>query len=109
MSVYAVLGFFRNERCIIVGRSSPASARVSALSDRKKCVVNAVRFPTLRACSAFDISGADMGVFPLIDVLAFDRWKVCGERYTSVGSSLVQTARMGHVVMQVMSFSTVMR
>ena len=71
VSVHAVLDFFRNAHCIIVGRSSPASARVSAPSDRKKCVVNAVRFPALRACSAFDIiSGADMGVFPPMDVPA---------------------------------------
>ena len=65
VSVHAVPGLFRNAHCIIVDRSSPASARASAPSNWKKCVVNAVRFPALRACSAFDVSGADMGVFPL--------------------------------------------
>ena len=73
-SVRAVLGFFRNAHCIIVGRSSLASAYVSAPSDRKKCVVSAVRFPALRACSAFGISGADLGFFSLMDVPAFGRW-----------------------------------
>ena len=84
MSVYAVLGFFRNAHCIIVGRSSPASRRVSALLNEKKCVVSAVRFRALRACSAFGISGVDMGVFPLIDLPTFGRWKIFGKRYASV-------------------------
>ena len=63
----AVLGFFQNARCITVGRSFPASARVSVLPDLKECMVNAVRSPALRACSlsAFVVSGADIGVFPL--------------------------------------------
>ena len=65
VSVRAVLGFFQNAHCIIVGRSSYARARISAPSDRNKCVVNAVHFPALRACSAFGISGIDMGVLPL--------------------------------------------
>ena len=82
--VHAVLGFFRNVHCIIVSRSSPASARVSALYDRKKCVVNAVCFPALRACNAFGISGADMRVFTLIDAPAFGRWETFGEKYASV-------------------------
>ena len=84
VSARAVLGVFRNAHCIIVGRSSLASARVSATSDRKKCVVSAVRFPALRACSAFGISGADMGVFPLMNVPAFGRWEIFGKRYASV-------------------------
>ena len=84
VSVHAVLGFVRNAHCIIVGRSSPASARVSAPSDWKKCVMNAVRFPALRACSAFGIYGADMGIFPLINVPAFGRWEIFGKRYASV-------------------------
>ena len=83
VSVHAKLGFFRNAHCIIVGRSSPASARVSAPSDRKKCVVNAVRFPALLACSAFGISGADMVVFPLMDVPAFSGWEIFGKTYAS--------------------------
>ena len=61
-----------------------SSARVSALSDRQKCVVNAVRFLALRACSAFGISRADMGAFPLIDVPAFGRREIFGERYAFV-------------------------
>ena len=84
MSVHAVLSFFRNAHNIIVGRSSPASARVSAPSDWKKCVVKVVRFPALRACSAFGIYGADMGIFPLINVPAFGRWEIFGKRYASV-------------------------
>ena len=84
VSVHAVLGFFRNAHGIIAGRSSPASARVSAPSDRKKCGVNAVRFPALRACSAFDIFGTDMGVFPLIDVPTFGRWEIFEKWYASV-------------------------
>ena len=48
----AVLGFFQNALCITVGRSSLASARVvSAPPDLKKCMVNAVRSPALRACT----------------------------------------------------------
>ena len=84
VSVRAVLGFFRNAHCIIVGRSSPASAHVSAPSDGKKCVVNEVHFPALRASSAFGISGADMGVFSLMDIRAFGRWEIFGKRYASV-------------------------
>ena len=34
----AVLGFFQNARCITVGRSSPASARVSGPFDLKECM-----------------------------------------------------------------------
>ena len=84
VSVLAVLGFFQNALCTIVGRSSPASARVRAPSDRKKCVVNAGFFPALRACSAFGISDADMGFFPLMDIPAFGRWEIFGKRYASV-------------------------
>ena len=84
VSVHTVLAFFRNAHCINVSRSSPASTRVRAPSDRKKCVVNAVYFPALRACSAFGISGADMGVVPLMDVPAFCRWEIFGKRYASV-------------------------
>ena len=82
----AVLGFFENARCITVGRSSPASARVSALLDLKECMVNAVRSPALRACifSAFVISGADMGVFPLMDVPVLGRREILGKRYRCV-------------------------
>ena len=83
VSLHAVLGFFRNARCINVGRSSPASGRVSAPSDRKTCVVNAVCSPSLRACSAIGISGADMEVFPLMDVPVFGRWEIFGKRYAS--------------------------
>ena len=79
VSVHAVLGFFRNAHCISVGRSSSASARVSAPS-----VVKAVRFPALRACSTFDISGADLGVLLLMDVPAFGRWEMFVKMYASV-------------------------
>ena len=41
----SVLGFFQTARCIIVGRSSPAGARISAPPDLKKCMVNVVRSP----------------------------------------------------------------
>ena len=82
--LHAVLDFFQNARCIIVGRSSPTSARVSAPPDRKKCVVNAVRSPALRACSAFGIYGADMGGFPPLGVPVFGRWEIFGKRYASV-------------------------
>ena len=47
----AVHSFFQNACCITVGRSSPASARVSGPSDLKECMVNAVRSPALRACA----------------------------------------------------------
>ena len=40
VSLHAVLDFIRNAHSIILGRSSPASAHVSAPSDRKKYVVN---------------------------------------------------------------------
>ena len=82
----AVLGFFRNARCITVGRSSPASARGSGPSDLKACMVNAVCSAALRACtfSTFVISGADMGVFPLMGVLVFGRWELLGKRYPCV-------------------------
>ena len=84
VSIHAVLGFFRNAHRIIVGRPSPKGARVSAFSRRNKCVVNEVRFPALRACSAFGISGADMGAFLLMDVPAFGRCEIVGKRYASV-------------------------
>ena len=55
--IQAVLGFFQNACCITVGRSSPASARVSAPPYLEDCVVNAVRSLASRACafSAFVI------------------------------------------------------
>ena len=115
----AVLGFFQNARCITVGGPSPASARVSAPFDLKKCVVNAVRSPALRACtfSVFVISGADMGVFPLLGVLVFGRWEILGKGYPSVmfqpsavpTAMYRSTALTGHVVIRLASFSTVMR
>ena len=82
----AVVGFFQNARCIAVGRSSPASARVSAPIDLKEYMVNAVRSPALRACtfSAFVIYGADMGVFPLMGVPVFGRREILGKRYSCV-------------------------
>ena len=84
VSLHAVLDFIRNAHSIILGRSSPASAHVSAPSDRKKCVVNVARSPVLRACNAFGIYGADMGVFPLMGVSVFGCWEVFGEKYASV-------------------------
>ena len=103
----AVLGFFQNARCITVGRSSPASARVSGPSDLKECMVNAVRSPALRACSfsTFVISGADLGVFPLMGV--FGRRELLGKRYpyyvmfhpSAVPIAMYcSTALTGHVV-----------
>ena len=82
----AVLGFFQNARCITVGRSSPSRYRVSAPPDLKECMVNAVRSPALRACtlSAFVISGADMGVFPLMGAPVFGRREILGKRYPCV-------------------------
>ena len=117
--LHAVLGFFQNARCITVGRPSPARARVSAPPDLKECMVNAVRSPALRACtwSAFVISGADMGVFPLMGAPVFSRREILGKRYACVvfQPSAVPTAMycsvalMGHVVIRLVSYSTVMR
>ena len=44
-------------------------------------MVNAVRSPALRACtfSTFVISGADMGVFPLMGVLVVGRRELSGK------------------------------
>ena len=113
----AVLGFFHNARCITAGRSSPASARVSGPSDLKECMVDAVRSPALRAYtfSTFLISGADMDVFPLIGV--FGRRELLGKRYPCVMfhpstvpiAMYCSTALTGHVVIPLMSYSTVMR
>ena len=47
-------------------------------------MVNAVRFPALRAFSFFGLSSADMGLFPLMDVPAFGRWEIFGKRCASV-------------------------
>ena len=82
----AVLSFFQNARRITVGRSSPARSRVSAPPDLKECMVNAVRSPALRTCtlSAFVISGADMGVFPLMGAPVFGRREILGKRYPCV-------------------------
>ena len=52
--------------------------------DGKKYTANAVCSPALRACSAFRMSGADMGVFLLMDVPTFGRWEIFGKRYPSV-------------------------
>ena len=101
VSVHAVLGFFLNAHRIIVGRSSPKGSCVSAPFDRKMCVANAVRFPALRACSAFGISGADMGAFLLMDVSAFGRWEIFGKRHASVVyqlSAVCSYRERGHTV-----------
>ena len=60
-------------------------------------MVNAVRSPALRACTlnAFVVSGADMGVLPLMGVLpVFGRLEILGKKYFSVmfQSSAVSTA-----------------
>ena len=82
----AVLGFFKNARCITVGGSSPASVRVSAPPDLKEFMLNAVPSPALRACtlSAFVIYGADKGAFLLMSVPMFGRWEIFGKGYPSV-------------------------
>ena len=115
----AVLGFFQNTPYITVGRSSPASTRVSAPPDLKQCVGNAVRSPALNPCtfSAFVISGADMGVFPLMGDPVFGRREILGKRYPSVifqpsavhTAMYCATAPTGHVVIRLVSYFTVMR
>ena len=115
----AVLGFFQNARCITVGRSSPASARVSGPSDLKECMVNAVRSPALRACtfSTFVISSADMGVFLLLGVLVFGCRELLGKRHPCImfhpsAVAIVMycsTVLTGHVVIRSVSYSTIMR
>ena len=107
----AILGFFQNARCITVGRSSPASARVGASPDLEEYMVNAVRSPALRVCtfSAFVTSSADMRVFPLMDVPAFGRREILGTRHLSVmfqpsavpTAAYCSTAVTGHVVIRV--------
>ena len=114
-----VLGFFQNARRITVGKSSPVNARVSGPSDLKECMVNAVRSPALRACtfSTFVISGADMGVFPLLGALVFGHQELFGKRYPCVMfhpsavpiAMYCSTALTGHVVIRLVSYSTVMR
>ena len=84
-------------------------------------MVNAARFPALRACtlSAFVISGADMGVFPLMGFPVFARREIFGKRYpcvmfhpSAVPTGMYRyfsTALLGHVVIRLVSYSTVMR
>ena len=70
--------------------------------------MSAVRFPALRACtlSAFVLSGADMGVFPLMGAPVFGCQEILGKRHPRVmfQPSAVPTAiycstsLMGHVV-----------
>ena len=82
-------------------------------------MVDAVRSPALRACSfsTFVISGADMGVFPLMSVLVFGRRELLGKRCTCVmfHPSAVPIAMYclitlkGYVVMCLESYSAVMR
>ena len=76
-------------------------------------MVNVVHTPALRACifSAFVISGADMGVFPLMGVPVFGRREIHGRRYSSVmfqpsavpTAMYYSTAPTGHVVVGVVS------
>ena len=104
---------------ITVGRASPSRARISAPPDLKECMVNAVRSPALRACtlSAFVISGADMGIFPLMGAPVIGRREILGKRYPCVmfqpgavpTALYCSTAHMGHVVICLVSYSTVMR
>ena len=82
-------------------------------------MVNAVRFLALCACtlSAFVISVADMGVFLLMGAPVFGRRETLGKRYLCVmfqpsavpTAMYCSTALMGHVVMRLVSYSTVMR
>ena len=81
-------------------------------------MVNAVRFLALRACtfSAFVISGVDMGVFPLMRVPVFGRRKILGKRYSVMfqpsaipTAMYCSTALIGHVVIRLVSYSTIMR
>ena len=81
--------------------------------------MNVVRFPALRACtlSAFVISGADMGVFPLMGAPVFGRRDIRGKRYPCVmfqpstvpTAIYCSTALMGHVVIRLVPYSTAMR
>ena len=83
---HAVLGFFQNTRCIIASRSSRASADVNVSPDLKEWMVNTTHSPSLRVwtLSALVMSGADMGVFPVMGVPVFGRWEIVEERHSSV-------------------------
>ena len=80
-------------------------------------MVNAGRSPALRACafSTFVISGADMGVFPLMGVLVFGRRELLGKSYPCVMfhpsavpiAMYCSIALTGHVVIRLVSYSTV--
>ena len=115
----AVLGFFQHARYITVGRFAPASARVSSPPDLKECMVNDVCFPALRTCtfSAFVISGAKLGVSPLIGVPVYGRREILGKRYPYVifhpgavpTAMYCSTPLTKHVVIRLVLYSTVMR
>ena len=77
-------------------------------------MVNAVRSLALCACtlSAFVISGADMGVFLLIPGLAVVRSSEKGSLASCSSPAhaiYCSTALMGHAVIRLVSYSTVMR
>ena len=81
-------------------------------------MVSAVRSPALRACNfSAAISVADIGAFPLMSVTVFDRQEVLGKRYPSAvfqpnavpTAMYCSTALTGHVVIRLVSYSTVMR
>ena len=82
-------------------------------------MVNAVRSPALRACtlSTFVTSGVDMSVFPLMGAPVFGRHEILGKRYPCVmfqpggvpTAMYRSTVLMGHVVIRLVSYSTVMR
>ena len=104
---------------ITVGRASPSRGRVSTPPDLKECMVNAVRSPALRACtlSTFVTSGADLGIFPLMGAPVFGCREILGKRYPCVmfqpgavpTAMYCSTALMGHMVIRLVSYSTVMR
>ena len=82
--------------------------------------VNAVLSPSLLACtfSTFVVSGADIGVFPLMGVLVFGHREFLEKRYPCVmfHPSAVpiiaiyrSIALTRHVVIRFVSYSTVMR
>ena len=115
----AVFGFFQNAHCIAVGRFSPASARVSGPPDLKECMVSAVRSPALRACTLAPLLYLVLiwVFFTPMGVPVFGRREILGKRFPCVmfHPSAVHTAMYcstsltGHVVIRLVSYSTVMR
>ena len=119
MYLQAVLGRFQNARCMMVVRSSPASACDMAPPERKECMENSFRSPAEAAEALRDrvIWAAESGefprrglVFPLLSVIVGNKYPLVMSHPNAEPILIYYfTARTGQIAKDWPSYATVSR